>query len=323
MKKYAVFAILLAAKASFLPATAQPKSAAGPLKITPGQVIVPTNRMRRIWGELVSLDLATRIGKFRQESNDEVLSFIVLPYAELLHHAAFGDLQDFKVGERAIFRLHENDKGEWVYLTYIQDEMNFLVGHKEYFHVERLDAENQRLEVTLGSGDLSFVRTKGLFLETDKETHFWKNRQPARFADIRVGDKLRTRTHGLGKGQARVCWEVFLDEASILDFQAEQRAVHAARMKAEGLPGYVDRVEDKEVELTLFQEARDEARELKAGQQVRLAAAGVDRKPSGPDVGGTVSAAKMAGNLAKVKVRLDTPAPSLRPTGVARLWRSR
>jgi hypothetical protein len=87
------------------------------LKIIPGQVIVPTDKMRRIWGELISLDLKTRTGKFRQESTDQVMTFTVMPYAELLHHATNGDLQDFRVGERAIFRLHENEAGEWVWLT--------------------------------------------------------------------------------------------------------------------------------------------------------------------------------------------------------------
>ena len=109
------------------------------LKITPGKVIIPFDKMQRPWGELISLDLATRTGKFRRESTDEVVSFTVMPYAELLHHATNGDLQDFRVGERAIFRLHENEKGEWVYLTYIQDEMNMMNGHKEYFHVDSID----------------------------------------------------------------------------------------------------------------------------------------------------------------------------------------
>src|SRR5262245_6348691 len=80
------------------------------LKITPGQVIIPTDRMQRPWGELISVDLATRTGKFRRENNDEIVTFTVMPYAELLHHATLGDLQDFRVGERAIFRLHENEK---------------------------------------------------------------------------------------------------------------------------------------------------------------------------------------------------------------------
>ena len=98
-------------------------------QITQGKVIIPFEKMRRIWGELISLDLTTRTGKFRNESNDEVISFTVMPYAELLHHATLGDLQDFKTGERAIFRLHVNEKEQWVWLTYIQDEMNMMNGH--------------------------------------------------------------------------------------------------------------------------------------------------------------------------------------------------
>jgi hypothetical protein len=100
--------------ASLLPVdmNAGEKAKKPPLKITPGKVIVPTDAMKRIWGELLTLDLKNRTGTFRNESNDEVMSFTVLPYAELLHHAAFGDLQDFKIGERAIFRLHQNDEGK-------------------------------------------------------------------------------------------------------------------------------------------------------------------------------------------------------------------
>ena len=46
------------------------------LKIIPGKIIIPTNpgEMRRIWGELISIDPATRTGKFRNESDDKVIS---------------------------------------------------------------------------------------------------------------------------------------------------------------------------------------------------------------------------------------------------------
>src|SRR5687767_8362402 len=133
-----------------------------PQKITPGQVIIPFERMQRPWGELISVNLNKRTGKFRRESNDEVVSFTVMPYAELLHHATNGDLQDFRVGERAIFRLHENEAGEWVWLTYIQDQMNMMNGHKEYFHVDHIDAAGGRLVCTQASADKSFVREKGI-----------------------------------------------------------------------------------------------------------------------------------------------------------------
>jgi hypothetical protein len=290
------------------------------LKITPGQVIVPTDRMRRIWGELSSIDLTTRTGKFRKEGTDELINFTVLPYAELLHDATFGDLQDFLPGERAIFRLHENEAGEWVWLTYIQDEMNFLNGHKEYYYVDRLDPERGEIECTEANFDRSFVREKGLLLETDPETRYWKSGQPAKFADIHPGDKLRTKTHGTGKGKVRMCWEIFLDDESLLKFQTEQKAVHSKRMAEEGLPGYVDLVDAHEVQLTLFQEGGDWARQLKPGQRIAIAPSGTDRKPTSAQVGGTVASARMAGPLGKVMLTLDAPVGGLLPAALARLW---
>ena len=314
---------LLAAFALFpgsLPA-ADPKTPAKPvLKITPGQVIVPTDAMRRIWGELISLDLTTRTGKFRKEGTDEVISFAVLPYAELLHHATFGDLQDFRIGERAIFRLHENEAGEWVWLTYIQDEMNMMNGHKEYFHVDSIDADKGTLNCTQANLDKSYVREKGILIETAADTRYWKAGQPAKFADIKLGDKLRTKTHGIGKGKVRMCWEVFLDDESLLKFQAEQKTVHAKRMAEEGAPGYVDKVSDREVGLTIFQEAGDVARQLKPGQKILVAAAGVDRKPASVPLTGNITTAQMAGPLGKVTLMLDGASADLKPAGLARLW---
>ncbi|MDB6140031.1 MAG: hypothetical protein JWO94_3103 [Verrucomicrobiaceae bacterium] len=329
MRSFLALALLLtasglsAADAPAVPASAAPAKPV--LKINPGQVIVPIDAMRRIWGELVSLDAATRTGTFRKEGTDEILSFTVLPYAELLHHAAFGDLQDFRISERAIFRLHEAADGQWTWLTYIQDQMNMMNGHKEYFYVDAIDSAAGKLTCTQANFDKSFVREKGILIETDAATRYWKNARPAAFADIHVGDKIRTQTHGIGKGKVQMCWEVFLDDESLLKFQSTQKAVHARRMAEEGLPGYVDKSDDSAsggtpIHLTLFQEGGETARTLKPGQKVRLAPAGIDRKPTAAPVNGTVTEAKMAGNLGKVTVTLDAPATGFQPGVVARLW---
>lgn len=308
-----LFLLLLAAP---LAVAADPPPAK---KITPGQVIVPTDKMRRIWGELVTLDPKTRTGTFRNESTNEVVPFTVLPYAELLHHAAFGDVQDFRVGERAIFRLHEDADGKWVWLTYIQDEMNFLNGHKEYYWVDAVDPATGKITFTQANADKSFVREKNLTLETDADTRYWKAGKPAAFADIRVGDKLRTKTHGTGKGKVRVCWEVFLDDASLEKFQAEQKAVHAKRLAADGLPGYVDAVAGREVKFTLFQEAGAAAKDLKPGAKVRVSATGADRAATGDAVSGVVKEITAAGNLHKLTVTLDADPAGLAPAAVARV----
>lgn len=291
-----------------------------PLKITPGKVIIPFDKMRRIWGELISIDQATRTGTFRNESTDEVMRFTVMPYAELLHHATNGDLQDFRVGERAIFRMHENEKGEWVWLTYIQDEMNMMNGHGEYFFVDQIDAASGKLTTTWAKGDLTFVREKGVILETDKDTRFWKSGQPATFADIKPGDKLRTKTHGVGKGRVRVAWEVFLDDESLLKFQTDQKAVHQTRILKEGAAGYVDACQGQNLELTLFNEGEVHVKRLKPGITVRVVPAGVDRKPVRVPVSATVAQVKMSGRQSLVSLTVAGDGSGFQPAGLARLW---
>jgi hypothetical protein len=302
------------------PATAAPAA----LKITPGKIVVPIDAaMRRIWGELVSMDLTTRTGTFRKDGTDQLMRFTVLPYAELLHHATLGDLQDFRIGERAIFRLHENEKGEWIALSYIQDEMNMMSNHKEYFYVESIDTAKCRLSCTWANFDKSFIRQKDVLIETDRDTRYWKAAKPASFADIAVGDKLRTKTHGIGQGSTHMCWEVFLDDESLIAFQTAQKAVHAQRMAAEGLPGYIDTMAPEPepafsvVQFTLFPEGRGLFAQIKVGATVRVAPAGPDRKPTIPPLAATVTAVKGA----EVSVRLPTAtAASFPPTGLARLW---
>jgi len=277
--------------------------------------------MRRIWGELISLDLKTRTGKFRKDGTDEVMSFTVMPYSELLHHAAFGDLDDFRVGERAIFRVHENqDTHEWTWLTYIQDQMNMMNNHKEYFYVDSIDPAKGELNCTQANFDKSYIREKGILISTDGATRYWKKGEPAKFTDIHVGDKIRTKTHGIGHGKTQMCWEVFLDDESLLKFQNEQKAAHTKRINEEGAPGYVDHNEGQTLDMTLFQESGEVSHALKPGQSVQVVPAGVDRKPTGAPVHGKVASAKMAGNLGKVTITLDAPSALFQQGNVARLW---
>jgi hypothetical protein len=277
--------------------------------------------MRRPWGELVSVDLKTRTGTFRNEGNDQIQSFIVMPYSELTHHAAAGDLEDYRIGERAIFRLHPNEKDEWVWLTYIQDEMNFLNGHKEYYYVDSIDAPAGKLTVTDANFDKSFVRSPGIILETDAETRYWREGEPAAFSDIKVGDKLRTKTHGVGAGKTRRCWEVFLDDASLTKFQNEQKEVHRRRMITEGLPGYVDEAAADRLQLTLFGEGGEFFGKLKAGTKVRVAPAGVDRNPTAEPIAAVVEETKPAGRSLDITVKFEQPSSGkFEPNGLARMW---
>ena len=288
-------------------------------KITPGKVVIPFEQMRRMWGELVSVDVETATGTFRNEGEDKIYRFEVMPYAEMLHHATKGQLSDFKIGERAIFRLHPNEAGEWYWLTYIQDEMNMLHGHGEYYFVETIDAERGRIGFTWAKGDRSFVREKNLFLETDDQTQYWKAGKPAKFADIQVGDRLRAKTHGIGKGRVRVCWHVFLDDESLLKFRDEQIAVHDAFLLKEGAPGYVDRIDGTEVDLTMFQNGLSLVEKLKPQSKIVMTPAGNNLKTNGNGVSGSIINVAPRGSVRALTVKLDQPTDAFEVTGVARL----
>ena len=290
------------------------------LKITPGKVIIPFDRMRRIWGELISLDQERRTGRFRQESTDEVFEFVVMPYAELLHHAANGDLQDFRVGERAIFRLHENEDGKWVWLTYIQDEMNFLNGHKEYYHVTAIDASARRWTVTDANGDLSYVRETGIAVGWDDATRFWKGDAPARAEDVKVGDRLRTQTRGTGTGKQRVAWNVYLDDESLLAAQGRQKKLHAGRMRQEGAPGYIDSVEGSALGATVFREGSEGLQKVKVGDRIWVAPAGVNRRAMGTRLEVTVEERKTVGQTVVLRLRAAGAVEGFAEKGLLRVW---
>ena len=75
-----------------------------------------------------------------------------------------------------------------------------------------------------------------------------------------------------------------------------------------------------ELRLTLFNEGGDIAKQLKVGKAIRVAPAGVDRKPTTAPLSGTVSAVKTVGRDCKVTLTLSAAAAKFYTAGLARLW---
>ena len=143
----------------------------------------------------------------------------------------------------------------------------------------------------------------------------------ARFADVRVGDKLRTKTHGRGMGAARICWEIFLDDQSLLKFQAEQQAVHAARMAKDGMPGYVDLQQGRGLDLPSFaRPVRSSANSKSASRPVLRQRASVARPAARASAGKLTEIKPVAGALTQVTLLLDSAAEAPGPQALARLW---
>ncbi len=115
---------------------------------------------------------------------------------------------------------------------------------------------------------------------------------------------------------------MFLDDASLLDFQAKQKKVHHDRIASEGLPGYIDRGDGNHVRLTLFPEGGELFGGLKQGMAVRLAPAGKDRRPLGEPVEARLMEMGKNGRYTMLTLQLADPAQADRFAfgGVARAW---
>lgn len=316
------FVVLLLLSFTTLQAADPAPPAKPKAKITAGKPIVPTGpgEMRRLWGELISIDQVARTGKFRKMDDDAVYEFVVMPYAELLHHGAQGDLQDYLPTERALFRLHEDEQGVWKYLTYIQDEMNFLKNHKEWYYVTAIEKGRFKTDQANENRE-QFTREKDVYIDVDAGTKYFRGGQEVKHDDVKVGDRMQVKARGVGQGTKRIAWYVFLDSESLEKFSAEQREVHAARMKADGFPGYVDAVSGNTVEMTLFGWARDYNKSIKPGLEVKLAPVGTDMKPTAEPVAAKITAVKPLGNNTKLTLEAAGSLPKdVAPPNVVRVW---
>ena len=201
-----------------------------------------------------------------------------MPYAELLHHGTFGDLQDFIVGERAIFRLHEDEKGQWRYLTYIQDEMNFLNNHHEWYWIDKIDRAAGTFTCHQADADQKFVREKEVVVNFDEKTKYWKAGQLISLDQIAPGDRMqikaaRYRERAETFGSRGTCsW--IRESLAKIPSRTKGRPSFPTDAETEGLPGYVDSVTDNEVQITLFRETGEFVPRLKPGMPARTSGGG-------------------------------------------------
>jgi hypothetical protein len=290
-------------------------------------------------GELLSYDPATRAGTFKSSADGAIVGFTALPHVLCQHHGALGDMNDYRIGERLRFMLHEGEDGQWNRLGLVAEELEELVAHDEPYFVDKLDGDKGILICTRRNRAGDKIVWPGMVITTDQDTRYWREGRPdAKFADLTVGMPLFMKTHGGTGLLARTAWEVLMDKASVEHFKTEQLQALKQRLTTEGLPGYIDNASEKEVRLTLFPEvmsvilgqtsgakAAPAQRALQAKQSVQLALAGPDRAAKGDRVTGKVTLLrpfiKNGSYICEVTIALEAPAPAdFKPAAVARVW---
>ncbi len=211
----------------------------------------PHHSDHRVGGELIAADFYHRSGTFRTNSG-ELVDFTLPPFGTVSHQNAEAELRDVPLGTFFLFFLHQDAEGKFTRVATMQDEFTMLVGHGLVY---RLDAvKPHRLMVTkLKKADAAKPEAGTNELLVDAATRVWKGEQRITLSDLTAGDELVVQLGGCvaPKGPRR-CTDVWVGAETHQAVTRKQFELHRTFLKQRGLPAWIDRVDGKNVTVTLF-----------------------------------------------------------------------
>jgi len=147
-------------------------------------------------GELIKRDAAG--GQFRIERTDEVVDFTLLPDAVVMHLNAKAKLTDIPPGMRCRFDMYQDEKGKFTRALRVLDDYSHDANNHVTYRIDALRLDEGKLEVAWQipevknyNGDMEQPKDIGRTLwYVAPETLVWKDKQPLKLSDLKVGDKL-------------------------------------------------------------------------------------------------------------------------------------
>jgi hypothetical protein len=211
-------------------------------QLQPG-VAPPPYSEHTMFGELVKVDAAKRSGQFRTDHTGEVVDFTLTDGARLvritqpkagapfkkletivsvMHHDAEASLADVPVGTRCRFRMYQDEHGAFTKVGLMMDDFTWLALNQMTYRLDAIDRgkgelkagrqipppfdyHNERVTVP----DLGCA-----ILHVDESTQVWKNGQPAKLADLAVGDSFVVNLTGEGSTTPSRCREIWIGPES-------------------------------------------------------------------------------------------------------------
>lgn len=287
-------------------------------EITPGSTAIP-KKFKRPDVFVLSIDYKTRIGQFRSMKDGSLIEATILPHAEILHNGADGNLQDFKKYEHVIVRLHPNSKGQWKLASYVKGDIKHQHSHKQYWEVKSIDEKTGKVEGLIHGhkgikGPITFF--------VDKNTKYWLAGQEVKADQLKVGSRVKTRTHCSENGTSRIAWDVILDDHSLESlFLKPQVSKMLQQEKELGVPAYVNAIENNSVTFTIFREPAKRYKNLKKGSSVDASSADWALKTNSQRIGGKVSNAKYKGAQGlHLSIIFDEVPKHFKVSKHARIW---
>jgi len=220
----------------------------------------PLNSHHLALGELLEVDTAARSGRFRLDGSAEVVAFTMPPYGIIWRSGAEASLADLPIGTRLRFSLHQDARGDFTRATVIEDDTTALARDDLMRRIEAIDREGGVLTLALRHGPVrneidALVQppdtARGLYA-IGPATVIEKEGRRIEAEGLAIGDLLRVETTGRTATGRGVLTEVRVGLATYQKASESQRAKHETWLRAEGLPGWVERVTGDSVSVVFF-----------------------------------------------------------------------
>jgi hypothetical protein len=287
----------------------------------------------------MAVDLAKRTGQFRTDKTGELVNFTLLPYASVLCFNAEADLSDLTPGSRCQFSLHPNEQGAFVLASGILDEYTRLATDKLTYRLDAALLDQGKLHVSWKVPPIENDKNRmeqppdygHCELLVDATTRVWKADQQIKLSDLAIGDELLVNSTGLTTTSQGRCTDLWVGIETHQRASSQQRAKHETRLKSNGLPGWIERIEGNKLFLILINgPRRNEFKQLfddnfKPGQEIKFVPADPALHPTS-----TAQPARLIDNQnvplvtygnsgTRIAIQPVTPIQSLRPGGVVRI----
>jgi len=220
-------------------------------KLQAGQ-FPPHHSEHRFQGELLEADFVRRRGQFRNSESGELVNFTLLPYASVRYLNADADLRDVPLGTQLACSLYQDAQGAFTQAASMQDDFTLLAGQGHSYRLDTAQLDDGKLLVTrqnLSAGQADLGRAE---LLVNDQTRVWKGDKEVKLGDLTIGDELLVNLSGARSARPACCTAIWSGAQTHKLATEKQRQQHTAFLKQRGLPAWIDRVEGKQVTVTLF-----------------------------------------------------------------------
>jgi hypothetical protein len=252
-------------------------------------VFPPYGSQHMTSGELVTMDAPHRRGQFKSDQSSKLVDFTLPPFGGALYHNADANLDDLPLGMHYRFYLYPDEHNAFTRAALIEDDFTRAVQERVTYRVESIDPKARTLNLARQLAPMKDEHdhlvqppdlSHGVFGLTDR-TLVWKGAGGGKVADLAKGDlagagltgtdlaKGDTAGVGLAAGDLLLielngrtshhrgdCIQIWDGPAAWKQATDQTQAHRARRLKAQGIPAWVDKVDGREMTITFFTASR-------------------------------------------------------------------